>query len=140
MSKPAPPAPDAPGVPAPTAAAPVTVDPHDPVVLLLTTYPDQAQAESAARAWVEAGLAACVHVGAAGLSVYRWQGAVEVSGEVPVTAKTTAACLEALSALLQASHPYELPEILLVSPAGGSGAYLDWVRQACAPPSNGAVA
>jgi uncharacterized protein involved in tolerance to divalent cations len=30
-------------------------------------------------------------------------------------------------------HPYELPEVLLVSPAGGSGAYLDWVRRVCRP-------
>jgi len=111
---------------------------QDPVVLLLTTFPDPEQAEAAARGWVEDGLAACVHVSPVGRSIYRWQGAVESAGEVQVTAKTTAGNLEALSEALQRSHPYELPEVLLVSPAGGSGAYLDWVRLACRSPARSA--
>ena len=112
---------------------------QDPVVLLLTTFPDQEQAESAARGWVEAGLAACVHVAPAGRSIYRWQGMVESADEVQVTVKTTAGNLEALSEALQRSHPYELPEVLLVSPSGGSGAYLDWVRLACRSPARSAA-
>ncbi len=111
---------------------------QDPVVLLLTTFPDPAQAEATARGWVEAGLAACVHVAPVGRSIYRWQGAVESADEVQVTAKTTADRLEALSDALQRSHPYELPEVLLVSPAGGSAAYLDWVRLACRSPASSA--
>ena len=103
------------------------------VVLLLTTFPDAASAETAAQVWVEAGLAACVHIAAAGRSVYRWQGAVETAEEVPVTVKTTFGRLEALHEVFKASHPYELPEVLLVFPGGGSEAYLDWVRQSCSP-------
>ncbi len=112
--------------------------PQDPVVLLLTTFPDREQAEAAAHAWVDAGLAACVHVAHAGTSTYRWQGAIESAEEVQVTVKTTAGCLQALSDALQRTHPYELPEVLLVSPAGGSGAYMDWVRLACQAPSRSA--
>jgi len=117
--------------PEPTLAASA----EEPVVLLLTTFPDREQAEAAARSWVEAGLAACVHLAPAGVSVYRWQGAIETQGEVAVTVKTLASRLETLTEALQRAHPYELPEVLLVSPAGGSGDYLDWVRQACRPDS-----
>ena len=129
MSEPPPPTPDA----APGAVL------QDPVVLLLTTFPDREQAEAAAQRWVEGGLAACVHIAPSGRSIYRWQGAVESADEVQVTIKTTAECLEALSEALYKAHPYELPEVLLVSPAGGSGAYLDWVRLACQGPSRSAA-
>lgn len=115
--------------------SPAAPGPDEPVVVLLTTFPDRDQAAAVARDWVEAGLAACVHLAPAGLSIYRWAGAVESAEEVQVTVKTTAGCLEALSAALHAVHPYELPELLLVSPDGGSEAYLDWVRQACSTPS-----
>jgi len=64
---------------------------------------------------------------------------VETADEVQVTAKTTAGKLEALSEALRRTHPYELPEVLLVSPDGGSGAYLDWVRAACQVPARPAA-
>jgi periplasmic divalent cation tolerance protein len=101
-------------------------------MLLLTTFPDRERAETAARGWVEAGLAACVHIAASGRSVYRWQGVVETADEVAVTAKTTSVRVEALREALRASHPYELPEVLLVSPDSGSDTYLGWLRSACA--------
>ena len=129
MSKPQTPKPDT----APEAS------PQDPVVLLLTTFPDRERAEAAARGWVEAGLAACVHIAPVGRSIYRWQGVVESAEEVQVTVKTTADHLEALGEALQKAHPYELPELLLVSPDGGSGAYLDWVRLACQPDTRSAA-
>jgi periplasmic divalent cation tolerance protein len=112
---------------------------EEPVVLLLTTFPDRQQAEAAARAWVEAGLAACIHIAPAGLSVYRWQGVIETQAEVAVTVKTILGRLEALAEVLQRDHPYELPEVLLVSPAGGSGVYMDWVRATCGAISRGEV-
>lgn len=106
-------------------------DPGSAVILLLSTFPDRQLAAAAARRWVEAGLAACVHIAAAGHSVYRWNGVVETSDEVALTAKTTTSHVEALQEALRRDHPYELPEVLLVSPEGGSDAYLDWVRDTC---------
>ena len=40
----------------------------------------------------------------------------------------TADRLEALSAAILQHHPYELPEILALSPNAGLPAYLDWIR------------
>lgn len=106
---------------------------EDGVVLVLTTFPDAALAEQAAREWVESGLAACVHIAAAGRSVYRWQGAVECADEVAVTLKTTAARLESLMGAVRAGHPYELPEWLVV-PVSGERDYIGWIRGACKTP------
>lgn len=128
MPETSPPAPDSPQATESVRAEP---GPESGVVLLLTTFPDREQAEAAARGWVEDGLAACVHIAAAGRSVYRWQGAVEAADEVAVTAKTTATRVAALHEALRACHPYELPEVLLVSPDGGSDAYLEWVQASC---------
>ena len=115
----------------PTLEIATGATPHEQVVLALTTFPDREHAAVAARAWIEAGLAACVHIAPAGRSIYRWQGAIESGEEVQVTAKTTAGRLEALSEALHRTHPYELPEFLLVCPSSGSSAYMEWVRLAC---------
>lgn len=76
---------------------------------------------------VESRLAACVSVLAGCRSVYRWKGAVEESGEVPVLIKTSAERYPALEAALRERHPYELPEIVAVPVECGLPAYLQWV-------------
>ena len=48
--------------------------------------------------------------------------------EVQLLIKTCADRLEALSAAIVEHHPYELPEIIAVSPSAGLPAYLDWIR------------
>jgi periplasmic divalent cation tolerance protein len=99
------------------------------VVLVLTTIGADADAAALARTLVEERLAACVNIGAPMTSVYRWKGAVEQDREQPLVIKTTAAQVAALETRLRALHPYELPEFLILSAAGGSAAYLDWVRE-----------
>ncbi len=104
------------------------------LVLVLTTVPDRpadgdAAHEMLARVLVEERLAACVNVLPPMQSVYRWKGAVERETERQLVIKTTADRVPALQARLAQLHPYELPEFLVVSIAGGSEAYLDWLRQ-----------
>ena len=42
--------------------------------------------------------------------------------------KTTARALDGLWEAVRAAHPYETPEWLVITAAGGSEAYLEWVR------------
>ena len=100
----------------------------DAVQVVLLTAPDAACAERLARALVEERLAACVNVVPGVRSFYRWQGAVEAAAELLLVAKTRADRAEALAARVKELHPYELPEVLTLPAAGGSAAYLDWVR------------
>ena len=97
--------------------------------LLLVTcpFPDEAQAFAAAKAAVEAGLAACCQVGAPVHSVYQWQGKLERAEEVPLISKTTEAAWPRLEAFLKKRHPYETPEIIAVPVTHGLPAYLAWV-------------
>ena len=66
-------------------------------------------------------------------SVYRWQGAVEEAQEVLLVAKTAADRCGALAARLEALHPYELPELLVLPVSGGSARYLAWVLSESSP-------
>jgi len=90
---------------------------------------DVRQARAIARALVEERLAACVNVLPGATSVYRWQGKVEESREVLLLIKSTTARARRLEARVKALHAYELPEVLTLKVAGGSAAYLRWLRE-----------
>lgn len=98
-----------------------------PVLLCLSSCPDEASALAIAEALVDERLAACVSRLPAMQSSYRWEGRVQHDAEVLLLIKTTADRLEALTARLQALHPYELPELVAVEAAGGLAPYLAWV-------------
>jgi len=97
------------------------------VLLVYCTCPDATSADTVATALVDERLAACVTTLPHARSTYRWQGRVEHADEQLLLIKTTRARLPALTARVQALHPYELPEVLAVEPAGGLAPYLDWV-------------
>src|SRR5690606_24030327 len=100
-------------------------------IILLTTIGAAADVEPLARALVEERLAACVNVLPPMQSFFRWEGTVQRDDERQLVIKTSPAQLEALQVRLRALHPYELPELLVLS-AGGSEEYLAWIRQSTA--------
>jgi len=99
---------------------------NDPQIVLCTV-PDDAVAKQIASVLVEERLAACVNVVPGVTSVYRWQGAVETAAELLLIIKTNAAVYPRLQDRLRALHPYELPEIIAVSPAAGLPDYFTWI-------------
>ena len=100
-------------------------------LVVLCTIGDAVSAEALARDLVEARVAACVNVSGPITSIYRWQGELHDDPEVLLVAKTCADRAEALGARVRELHPYELPELVRLPVAGGSPAYLDWVRGGC---------
>ena len=109
------------------------------VRLVLTTLPNAEVAETMARNLVESGLAACVNILAPCRSVYRWQGAVQEDGEIPLFIKTTVELYPALETYLRKRHPYELPEIVALDVSDGLPDYLHWVTQTTFMPEPGAA-
>jgi periplasmic divalent cation tolerance protein len=61
-------------------------------------------------------------------SIYRWEGAVQDDTEVLLIAKTREALLPALTARVEALHPYDVPEVIALPVTGGSEPYLSWLR------------
>ena len=107
----------------------------DDVRVLLSTAPDSATADRLARTLVDERLAACVNVVPGVRSTYRWQGAVEAADELLLVIKTTAAAADAAAARLEALHPYDVPEVLVLTPGAGSTAYLAWISGEVGSPS-----
>jgi periplasmic divalent cation tolerance protein len=95
--------------------------------IVLCTVPDEGAAKQIAAALVEERLAACVNIIPGITSVYRWQDAVETAAELLLIIKTNAAVYPRLEDRIRILHPYELPEIIAVSPAGGLPDYFEWI-------------
>jgi len=99
-------------------------------LLVITTLPDQDAAERLADSLVETGLAACVNIGAAVTSIYRWDERLQRGTELMLTIKTTRARYPALEKAIVDGHPYELPEVIAVPITAGLSEYLAWI-EAC---------
>jgi periplasmic divalent cation tolerance protein len=102
-------------------------------VIVLTTLPIDADAEQFASQLVEERLAACVNVLPVMKSVYRWQNVVERADERQLIIKTTADRIAALEGWIQKIHPYDVPELLVLSIVQGSADYLSWLAENAAP-------
>lgn len=95
--------------------------------IVLSTVPDETTARRIASALVEERLAACVNIVPGLTSIYRWRDAIENAAELLLIIKTNAAIYPRLQDRIRALHPYELPEIIAVSPAGGLPDYFTWI-------------
>ncbi len=104
-------------------------DAKEPVILVVTTFPNPEVAGQFGTQLVESQLAACVNTIPGVTSIYRWKGKVENEMEVIGLIKTTADRLEELEAWIQENHPYDEPEMIVLHVEAGSGGYLDWVRE-----------
>lgn len=103
------------------------------LLLVVTNLPDRATAERIADTLVTEGMAACINILAPCTSVYRWEGKLNHTDEVPLLIKTTRAAYPRLQNRLQELHPYELPELIAVPVTNGLPAYLAWVGQETQP-------
>jgi periplasmic divalent cation tolerance protein len=100
---------------------------NDALCIVMTTVDDIDVADSLAEAAVAARLAACVQR-AEITSHYRWEGAVERSGEHLLLMKTTQERADEVVAWIGERHPYDVPETLVVPVSGAGSDYLSWVR------------
>lgn len=101
------------------------------IVLVLTTVPEDFDADQFARTLVEGRHAACVSVLPPMTSTYRWRGVVDAARERQVLIKTAAPQVAALEAAVRSVHPYDVPEFLVLPVTGGAEGYLAWVRDSC---------
>lgn len=103
------------------------------VVIVLGNAPDLLLAKRIAHMLVEEHLAACVNLGATGLSMYLWQEELQGSDEIPLTMKTSGVRVDALIRRYTELHPHDVPEVLILPVLGGTKNYLNWVVQQTTP-------
>ena len=97
------------------------------LLMVFSTFPDAASARQIGTLLVERQLAACVNLILAVESIYRWQGNVETAAETLAIFKTTAAAFPDFKRELAALHPYEVPEIIAISPEKIAAPYRTWL-------------
>ena len=95
--------------------------------LILCNCPDITAAEQLAQHLVKERLAACVNLVPGIRSVYQWQGSIETAQEIMLLIKTQTVLYPAIEEAIKRLHPYEIPEIIAVAIADGSGDYLKWM-------------
>ncbi|MCQ8127956.1 divalent-cation tolerance protein CutA [Methylomonas rivi] len=100
--------------------------------LIYCTCPDRETAESIAGRLIAEKLAACVNILPGVLSVYEWQGQIEIAQEHLLLIKSPPARYDAIEAAIKTLHPYQLPEIIAVAIERGSAEYLKWI-DSCLP-------
>ncbi len=100
-------------------------------LLILTTCPDSATANTIAESLVSEQLAACINILPTLTSVYRWKGKIEKDQETLLLIKCSKNRYSDIERRLTELHPYELPEIIAVPVEQGHPEYLHWVNQQC---------
>ena len=98
-----------------------------PVAIVLSTFPADQDPAPFARALVDERLVACVNVLPAMQSIYRWQGSVEVAAEHQLVMKTSAARVDAVERRIAELHPYDVPEILILTGSAADN-YSAWIQ------------
>ena len=96
--------------------------------LVLSTVNSEEQALSLAKALVEQKIIACANIIAGVKSIYHWQGKVHNDSEFLLIMKTAAPFAKVEAAILK-HHPYEVPEIVSVTPAAVGKLYGEWLAE-----------
>ena len=99
------------------------------VVTVYAIFADADEAERIGRTVVQERLAACINVLAPCSSIYRWQGEIQTSEEVPAILKTTVEAADALISRIAGLHSYEVPCIAVWPIDKLLLSYADWVEQ-----------
>lgn len=97
-------------------------------IVIITTCPNQAEADELAKSLVENHLAACVQSNSI-KSTYLWEGALHQDDEVRLMIKTTTVRADAVREFIEQVHSYDTPQVIALPILGGSAAYLDWIDQ-----------
>ncbi|MGC5030298.1 divalent-cation tolerance protein CutA [Micromonospora sp. DT229] len=105
----------------------------DQISVVTTVVDARSVADLLAAAAVAGRLAACAQVGGQVESTYWWRGGVETSTEWSVQFKTAPDRAGALVEQIRASHPYEVPEILVSQVDCGNPEYAVWVFEHTRP-------
>jgi periplasmic divalent cation tolerance protein len=108
------------------------------LVIVQTTVTTEPQAMDLAQRIVDSRLAACVQVFPI-RSVYRWKGQRETAGEYLLAAKTPLALARQLGDFITGTHPYELPELVVLPITEASAAYARWVLAETEPAGGSSV-
>ena len=103
------------------------------ILLVFSTFADEASAARVTRTLVDERLIACANLLPGARSIYRWKDEVKDEREVVALMKTRKQDWTALLSRLHELHPYETPECVAVRVAAGAPKYMAWLDESLAP-------
>jgi periplasmic divalent cation tolerance protein len=98
------------------------------VVTVYTTFADADEAARIGHTVVEERLAACINILSPCTSIYRWDGTIQQSAEVPALLKTSTSSVDALIARIAELHSYDVPAITVWPVERLSAPFAEWVE------------
>ena len=101
----------------------------DPLRLILTTFPDVSSARQIGTLALENQAIACVNLLPGVESIYRWRGKIETTSEILALFKTTSRAASDFANWLAKIHPYDTPEIAILTPEHVEPNYVRWLNQ-----------
>ena len=96
--------------------------------IILTTCPNNEEANTLASKLIKEKLAACVQLSPI-TSYYTWKGDIHTDPEVRLLIKTRTKLYELVEQLIKKHHSYEVPQIVQLPIMDGSDEYLDWIDE-----------
>lgn len=99
------------------------------MLIVFTTTPNIAEADSLGAQIVEARLAACVQILPQMTSVYVWEGKLQKDAEHLLLIKTLPEKWDELRDLITANHSYDVPEIVAVDAEKVAEPYRTWLAK-----------
>ena len=99
-----------------------------PVIILTATATKNA-AKRIANYLIKQQCAACVNIVQNYESVYIWEGKIQNESECLLQIKTDKSLIRKIESYFNESHPYDLPELIVVDIIDGSPEYLDWMSK-----------
>lgn len=94
--------------------------------LVLTTVNNTDDAENLAKGLIERKISACVQCISGIVSYYEWKGTVHKDQEILMHIKVLEDQVAQVIDFIKKHHPYDIPEILIVSVDQVDQCYLDW--------------
>ena len=110
------------------------MDENNKPVLIYSTFPSPAEAESIGGSLVDRGLAACVNIFPGMTAIYVWEGKRQREEETAMIIKTRAELADTVVAEARKLHPYSNPALVILPVTGGSDAFLRWIAEQTAQP------
>ena len=98
-------------------------------VIFFTTVENKRKAQSIGNHLVKNRLAACVNIISNIESIYHWKDQLQQDTEFLLMIKSDASKKENIQKIFDNYHPYDLPELIMVTIDDGSIEYLEWMKQ-----------
>jgi|TARA_B110001454_G_scaffold135086_1_gene125700 periplasmic divalent cation tolerance protein len=96
-------------------------------VIIVSTFPNKIITKKIANQLVKTKLVACVNITKID-SIYSWKNQIQNDSEYMAFFKTTKKNEKTLKNEIKKLHPYDVPEIAVISVNSMNKSYLDWLN------------